>query len=246
MWDEKHVQRYEAWYAGKAGSFALRQEKRLLENLISGWPRRGRSLLEVGCGPGYFLELFWEAGLDVTGLDRSLAMLDAARARMGNRARLDVGNGEHLPYEDNRFDYVALLASLEFMENPQAALEEAIRVAARGVVVGFLNSWSLYYALSGRKRCPASGTLQAAQWYSPYRIRAMLREAAGNKPMTLRSVLPGPVVTWRDVLIFRLCNGWVSPLPFGGFAAVRLDLVNIAPVTPIMAKAKSVKPVPSG
>ncbi|MFV0423006.1 class I SAM-dependent methyltransferase [Oleidesulfovibrio sp.] len=250
MWDEKHVQEYEYWHATKAGEFALRQEKRLLESMVSGWPRRGRSLLEVGCGPGYFLEMLWEAGFDVTGLDRSTAMLEAAHGRLGHKAELNVGNGEHLPYEDNRFDYVVLLASLEFMEDPETALEEAFRVAARGVLVGFLNRWSLYYLTRGRpclkkSDTDKSGTLRKANWFSPLKLRSMLREVVGDKPMTMRSVLAGPVFSWRDFLPCALCNGWISPLPFGGYAAIRVDLVNIAPVTPIMAKAEAVKTAPT-
>ena len=52
----------------------------VLHQLISGWKRRGSSLLQVGLDAGFSPEFFWEAGFDVTALDRSGACLSAARA----------------------------------------------------------------------------------------------------------------------------------------------------------------------
>ena len=45
--------------------------QRLLDDLLSGWRRRGSSLLHIGLNGGLSPELFWEAGFDVTALDRS-------------------------------------------------------------------------------------------------------------------------------------------------------------------------------
>ncbi len=145
MWDAvEEVARYEAWYASPRGAYALACEQRLIASLISAWPRRGHSLLEIGCGTGHFLEMFHNAGFDVTGLDSSLLMLEAAKSRMGFRATLRVGQAEHMPFDDGAFDFAAFVTSLECMDDREAALAEAFRVASKGVVIVFLNSWSLY------------------------------------------------------------------------------------------------------
>ncbi|GFM31732.1 class I SAM-dependent methyltransferase [Desulfovibrio subterraneus] len=243
MWDKDTVRRYEEWFDTQEGSFALRAEKRLLEYLVSGWPRRGHSFLEVGCGPGMILEMMYETGFDVTGLDASPAMLAAARKRMGTRADLHVGNAEHLPFGDNQFDYVALLTVLEFVEDPMRALEEAFRVAARGVIVTMLNKWSFYYLSHGIRCCGHhSGVLREATWYTPVRMRSMVRKAAGNKPFTMRSVLPGPFITWKHTLPWRFVNTLLLPYGLGSYTGIRVDLCDIETVTPLMARTKAVAP----
>ena len=143
--DAQAVARYEAWYESPKGAFVLAQEQKLVRGLISDWPRRDHSLLEIACGAGHFSKLFWEAGFEVTALDSSGAMLDAAQKRLGHKALLRLGHAEHLPFDDGEFDFAVMVTSLECMENPEAALAEAFRVACRGVLVVFLNSWSLYW-----------------------------------------------------------------------------------------------------
>ncbi len=237
MWDDRDtVRRYEEWFDTRAGAFALSAERRLVEFLVSGWPRRGSTFLDVGCGPGLMLEMLYESGFDVTGLDASPAMLAAAHARMDGRAELQVGNAEHLPYDDNHFDYVSLLTVLEFVDDPQLALAEACRVAARGVVVTMLNRWSLYYLSHGKR-----GALRKAHWYTPVALRAMLRKAADKRPFTMRSVLPGPFVTWREAMPWGQLNSMLLPYGLGSYMGVRVDMCHLCgTATPLMARAGGV------
>lgn len=80
MWNTRQAAlQYDHWYDSPRGAFALTQETRLLQKMLSAWPRRGHSLLEVGCGTGRFLEFFWENGFDATGCDRNPAMLEVWR-----------------------------------------------------------------------------------------------------------------------------------------------------------------------
>lgn len=242
MWDKDTVLRYEEWFDTQEGAFALRAEMKLLEYLISGLPRRGHSFLDVGCGPGLMLELLYETGFDVTGLDNSPAMLATARKRMGLRADLHVGNAEHLPFEDNQFDYVALMTVLEYTEDPERALAEAFRVAARGVVVTMVNRWSFYYLSHRFFSCRAcGGALRDATWFTPIQLRSMVRAVAGKKPFTMRSVLPGPVATWRNSPPWRLLNNILLPYGLGSYTGIRIDLCDIESVTPLMLRAKSVR-----
>lgn len=245
MWDTSAAERYEGWFQTRAGSFALAAEKRLLNQMISGWPRRGQSLLEIGCGTGIFLQGFWEAGFDVTGLDRSPEMLSAARQRLGERADLQVGAACTLPYEDREFDFVALLTVLEFLPDPLEALREARRVARKGLLVAFLNRCSLYYLRAG---LPLPGlrdsTLRKAHWFTPLEIRRMLLQAAPGKRLALRTVLPGPVWSWRRTPPLSWCNSLPLPFPFwcGAFGAARVDLFESVPLTPLLLFSKEPKP----
>jgi len=233
--DQEYVRRYEEWFASRAGAFAYARERALLERLIAGWPRRGQKLLEIGCGPGLFLEAFWEAGFEVSGLDRDPYMLRRAKERMGDRADLHQGDAAHLPFDDNEFDFAALLTVVEFACEPSEVILEAARVAQKGLLIGFLNRRSLYYLEKGRTWPWARrGRLRRAHWYTPGEMRRLVSEAIGPKPMASGSVLVGPTFTWRDSLPCRWLNCSL-PLGLGGFGALRVDLYGGRPLTPIMA-----------
>jgi len=241
MWDTDAARRYDAWFTTPRGAFALRREVRLLEHMASGWPRRGQRLLEIGCGTGIFLEVLHHAGFDVAGLDKSPAMLEAARARMGSLAGLHLGDAEHLPFDDNEFDFAVLLTVLEFCPDPGLALREAARVARKGLIIGFLNRLSLHWlftmALPGGR---GGSILSQARWFLPWEMRRLAMENLGRRPYVCRSVLPGPMPTWRDTAFWRHLNAPILPLPVGAFCAARVDLLGDPAATPLHAlKAKA-------
>ncbi len=234
LWDRSDLERYERWLNSPRGSYALERECALFECLTAPWPRRGRTLLEIGCGPGFFLEFFHNRGFDVTGLDKSPVMLEAARERLGERAELNLGDATHLPYDKDTFDYVALLTVLEFVSDPEAALREAVRVAKRGVLVGYVNRFSLY-KLSARRH----KLLSQARWYSHCSMRALVRGAAGRSPVHEASVLPGPECTWKNGFPFWGLGRLILPLPVGAYCALTVDLTREPPLTPIASFARA-------
>ena len=240
LWDKDDLARYERWHATPAGTYALTQECRLLERLTAGWPRRGRTLLDVGCGPGVFLEFFHNAGFDVTGFDNSPVMLEASRERLGNRAELHLGDGRALPYDDDEFDYVVLLNVLEFVSQPQAVLAEATRVAKHGLLVGYLNFFSLY-----RLEAHKHTLLGKARWFSPWAMRGLVRSVAGAAPMREAGVLFGPPCTWREGFHLWGLGRLILPLPVGAFCALTVDLAAEPPFTSLPAWTASAQPTKS-
>jgi len=239
-WDGSAVDRYEEWFDSAEGAFALTQERRLLERLATPWPRRGHTLLDIGCGPGIFMRLFWETGFDVSGLDSSPDMLGAARRRLGPHASYHLGKAEHLPFSDDEFDYVTLLTVLEFCEDPLQALREARRVAKYGLIVSFLNRYSFYRR---EHACPrpwkGGGKLIEARWFSCFEMRKLIAEAMGAKPIRCASVLPGPSWTWRSMPPWNWLNKPVYPLGIGAYGAIRVDLAGERPLTPLYSFAQS-------
>lgn len=226
-----NARKYDQWFTSEEGRTALYSERRLLDFMVAGWPRRGTKLLEIGCGTGLFLESLWQKGFDVTGVDVSPAMVEASRSRFGTRAEISVANGECLPYSENEFDFVVLWTVLEFCADPGALLREAARVAEQGVVIGFLNRWSLYYLSHGKD---PNHSLGRASWYSWPQMKRMISVNVGRAPQHARSVLPGPVSTWRDGLAFKLVNHCSIPPWFGAFTAARVDFKDERPLTPII------------
>jgi len=69
-------------------------------------PSQGMTVLDVGCGTGTGLEEYVEVGCEVFGIDSSPAMLNQARARLGGRADLTLGDATDMPYDDDTFDVV--------------------------------------------------------------------------------------------------------------------------------------------
>lgn len=222
MCNFKIVQGHAQWLRSPEGRFAFTQKRRMIENLLSGWPRRGHSVLEIGCGVGLYLELLWEAGLDPTGIEDSPELLDSVRKHMGSKVDLHLGKLESLPFEDEEFDYVALLSTLDYTNNVQAVLNEAFRVASKGLLISFNNSCSL--AALGKALNKGPDYTKQLNYHCPPKIFSLLRSITGKTSCTFRTTLLGPPNIWRENAPLSFINRAVSILPFGAYAGVRIDL----------------------
>jgi ubiquinone/menaquinone biosynthesis C-methylase UbiE len=92
------------------------------------------TVLEVGTGSGIFAEAFARLGLQVTGIDGSAVMVEAAR-RYVPTGRFMRAEAEMLPFPDDSFDLAFLGHVLHEADDPLAALAEARRVARLRVIV---------------------------------------------------------------------------------------------------------------
>ena len=216
------AQRQQRWFDSAQGQRVLKFEGELFRKIWT--PASPQRVLEVGCGSGVFLEWFMSQGHMVTGLDPSGSSLDLARRRLGPRATLNNGFAENLPYEDNEFDTVALINTLEFVDEPYLALKEAFRVARRNVLLGVFNKYSL-----SRLQCLIEGFWRdsissRAKFFSVFQLRKM---SAG--------VLSGAVpIEWRTCFSLPLpLFAYLHPVeripllqrhPFGYFIAMRIDV----------------------
>jgi len=100
---------------------------------FDGW--RGRMVLEVGCGAGVDLARFARGGAQVTGVDLSPSAIDLARAnfeQQGLTGRLEVADGEQLPFADSAFDLVYAHGVVQYTANPQRLVDECRRVLKPG------------------------------------------------------------------------------------------------------------------
>lgn len=94
----------------------------------------GMTLLDVGCGAGKFCEMAARVGARVTGLDATQPLLDIAQERVPD-GRFVQGEMEDLPFDSHSFDVVTGSNSFQYAANPVRALQEARRVAKRGIPV---------------------------------------------------------------------------------------------------------------
>lgn len=229
------------WYESALGAFVLPRERHLVQKMLAPWPRRGRSLLEIGCGAGHFLDLFWEAGFDVTGYDSDPDQLAAARARLGGRVETRLGPPNALPFEDDAFDFVAVgplcLRTRTAHDEPAPidVLHEAVRVAAGGVLLRCWNPYSLA-GMGKTLRGLLPGGRMGLSWA---RARMLLRECAPPCALSTRSVLHGPVRLWREGMLARV-NDAIVRLPAGALLALR---ATFAPATPLTGLPLGIRPL---
>jgi len=87
----------------------------------------GMRVLDVGCGSGDFCALALSRGAAASGIDAAPGMIEIARER-APAAELRVGEMQRLPYGDGEFDAVTGFNSLQFADDPAAALREWMRV----------------------------------------------------------------------------------------------------------------------
>jgi ubiquinone/menaquinone biosynthesis C-methylase UbiE len=189
---ERAASNYEAWYTTARGRLADAAEQRLMLALLARL-RPVRSALEVGSGTGHFTAFLARQGLAAIGLDRSPAMLAQAR-RLFPQLSLVLGDAQQLPFRDGCIDLAIFVTTLEFVDDPMAALREAVRVARRGVIVIALNRCSLG-GLSRRFGPQSRGALLGrAHDYSRRALLDELRRAATTRfagAWSATTLLPG-------------------------------------------------------
>lgn len=214
------VETYEDWYTGK-GARMDRLEKGLLRGLLRELGEV-RTLLEVGCGTTHFTRWFaGELGLRAVGLDLSPWMLREARRWWDGP--LVQGDAAALPVRDGAFDAVAMIACFEYMPEPLKVLQEARRVARKGLLLGLMNRWSLS-TLRRRvqERLGRNPFYKNAHFYSLPEILELVRRAYG----------PRTPIRWSCTLFPPVVPVEAARVPFGAF----LGLAVRFPDGPTQAK----------
>jgi len=204
---------YDAWYRTPRGSWIGEVEYRLLHRLLA--PVPGATLLDVGCGTGYFTRRFAHyAGLRVTGLDPERDWLDYARAHGGPNEVYIAGDARELPFPDASFDFVTSITALCFIQDQRRALQEIARVARKRFVLGLLNRHSTLYRQKGRSG--GVGAYHGAQWHTINEIHELLRGLAARDAL-VRTAVFVPSAGAAARVLERLAP---NLLPWGTFIAV--------------------------
>jgi ubiquinone/menaquinone biosynthesis C-methylase UbiE len=105
--------------------------------------KENQKVLDVSCGEGILEYCAERKKISIIGLDFSSSALEIARSRI-TKIRLALGDGEMLPFQDETFDYVVNLGSLEHFLHPERGLTEVARVLKKDGVACFLLPNSYY------------------------------------------------------------------------------------------------------
>ena len=175
---------------------------RTLKNLVParlGWFDRhiewvGKKVLDLGCAGGFMAEAMADRAAKVTGIDPAKDAIAAARAhaeQTGRNINYDVGAGEALPYDDERFDAVVCVDVLEHVSDLQQVLAEVTRVLRPGGLFLYdtinrnpLSRFATITAAENILGLLPRGTHDPALFIKPAELKAALKTAG---------LTPGPI-----------------------------------------------------
>ena len=162
---------FDAIYSTRAGPlnrivnrlFRKSMRLRFIKTLEGCQPIEGKSVLDVGCGPGHYaISLAQRGAARAVGLDFADGMLrlaaeHARQAAVEDRCEFRVGDFlEFAPGE--RFDYVIVMGFMDYMSDPQAVIRKVLSLTRRRAFFSF----------------PAAGGILAWQRRVRYRKRCDL------------------------------------------------------------------------
>ncbi len=113
-------------YNGLHGEEQLKKINIILNNIKI---KKTDKLLDVGCGTGFYLDLF---KCNITGVDPSEELLKECKYKTIK------AYAEKLPFKDNSFDLVISITSIHNFKNINKALEEMKRVGEKKFVFSVL------------------------------------------------------------------------------------------------------------
>jgi ubiquinone/menaquinone biosynthesis C-methylase UbiE len=101
---------------------------------------RDRSILDIGCGPGFWVRQFSRRGLEVSACDLSTTAVELTRKSLelfGVQGDVREGNAENLPYQDESFDYINCQGVIHHTPDTEKCVAEFHRVLKPGGLVSF-------------------------------------------------------------------------------------------------------------
>lgn len=139
-------------------SMMLRYEK----TMGAAYPIIGKSVLDVGCGPGHYAVALAQAGAQsVVGIDFAPEMIHIARKRSedaGMAAKctfLETDIMEYMP--SDKFSYSILMGFMDYIAQPEAVIARVIQMTNEKIMFSFPVAGGVLAfqrKIRYRKRCP--------------------------------------------------------------------------------------------
>ncbi|MBW1695275.1 MAG: class I SAM-dependent methyltransferase [Deltaproteobacteria bacterium] len=222
VFDFKDSREYQQLMSLPANRATADHECRLMLEMLN--PLPGNTILDIGCGLGLNFSALLSEGLQITGIDPSPYMLDIAKKKATNRIDLHRGYAEDLPFEDNSFNYSCLTSTLEFVEDPQRAIEEACRVAKDRIFLGFLNRYAINGIQLRVKGVFTKTIYNHARFFSVWELKRLVRSLMGDVPISWRTACQLPQ-TFGGVAEKIEQISAVQRCPFGAYVGMTISLM---------------------
>lgn len=193
--------------------------ERLLDMLeqVCGGSLAGRTLFEVGCATGFFLELAAARGATVSGIDISSYAVTEAQQKGLDAV---VGTVEDIP-DARQYDIVVMLDVIEHVRHPRADIQATHRLLRTAGIVVFItpDTGSLYARLLG-KRWHAFVPPQHLFYFNKKNITTLLTQEGFTPLVTTvyqkRFSLPyifRALYSWQRLFVWRWLAQWCAAIP---------------------------------
>ncbi len=202
----RYFRKYDEWYEKNRSVYL--SEIEALKLFVNG---KGKGL-DIGTGTGRFA-----IPLGVKfGVEPSFNMAAVAKKR---GVEVIAGVGEKLPFKDGVFDFVLIVVSICFFDNPLKALREAKRVLKPygNIVIGFVDRDSFLGEYYLRKK-DKSIFYRKARFFSTKEVASLLEEVGFSKFSFVQTLFDLPE-TLSDIQYPEMGYGK------GGFVVVKGESV---------------------
>jgi ubiquinone/menaquinone biosynthesis C-methylase UbiE len=111
--------------------------QRSMDAILATASLSNRSVVDVGCGDGFYTIRFWDRAQPrlMVGLDPAGHAISVANTNKENRpVQFLVGDAHQLPFPNNSFDVALVQSILHHDDNPRDVIREAFRVAPKIVI----------------------------------------------------------------------------------------------------------------
>ena len=216
MFDAETAIQFDWWRRTPVGQNALLKEYALINKTLR--PKAGESVLDVGCGPGFHLRQFQQWNMKPIGIDSSPTMVELAKQRVGFSIPIFKGYAEDLPFKDDHFDVVVFVTSLEFMDSPEKALREAVRVAKKRLLIIIHNAYS---PGTIRLQCSSLFTntfYRNAKFLNLWKLKKMIRREVGMAKILWGSTQTVPL--FLPTISGHENRNWSFDSPFAQYLAI--------------------------
>ncbi len=172
-----YLKEYDRWY--ERNKFAYLSEIEALKKVV---PECGKGL-EIGIGTGRFARTL---GVSV-GIDPSENMLQIAKER---GIKTFTGKGENLPFNDNEFDFVLIVITLCFVDNPDLVITESRRVLKDNekLIIGIVDKDSHLGKFYQEKKKQRHRFYKEANFFSPSEVIDLLRKHNFKNIVTFQTI----------------------------------------------------------
>jgi 2-polyprenyl-3-methyl-5-hydroxy-6-metoxy-1,4-benzoquinol methylase len=174
-------------------------------------------ILEIGCGQSKGLRYLVKNGYikegNVCGIDQSNEAINFLSKELPH-AKLSTGDAYHLKFDDNSFEFILLMETIEHFEYPEVALKEIHRVLEHEgkVFISFPNfinfPWLLVRILSEKLNKPNWINLQPVdKIYTTLKVISLCKKAGLRYEKCIGSnYLPPPLYTHEKIYITKTLN----------------------------------------
>jgi SAM-dependent methyltransferase len=165
---------------------------RSLDVILSTGEFAGRSIIDLGCGDGFYTMRYWDQARPraVTAVDAAASAVEVANRQKADRPIVfQVADVHHLPFPENSFDVALLQSVLHHDDKPADAIREAFRVAPRILIhepngnnfgLKIIEKTSRYHIEHGEK---SYGSRRLVRWVEQAGGEVVWRRFAGFVPM---------------------------------------------------------------